>query len=74
MTFCTDSDRTRGNSFKPKEGIFGLNGRRKFFTQRVMRHWHGLSRKAVDIPSLEALKARLAGVLGALIWWVAASP
>ena len=36
---------------------------RKFFTQRVVRHWHRLRIEAVDAPSLEVLKARLSGVL-----------
>ena len=31
-------------------------------------------REAVDAPSLEALKDRLDGALGSLIWWVASLP
>ena len=39
--------------------------RGKFFTHKVnVRHWHRLSREAVDDPSLEVLKARLDGDLG----------
>ncbi|KFZ55828.1 hypothetical protein N321_13973, partial [Antrostomus carolinensis] len=41
--------------------------RRKFFTQRVVRHWPRLPREAVNAPSLEAFKARLDGALGNLI-------
>ncbi|KFZ46081.1 hypothetical protein N321_00818, partial [Antrostomus carolinensis] len=41
--------------------------RRKFFTQRVVRHWPRLPREAVDAPSLEGFKARLDGALGSLI-------
>ncbi|KFZ63828.1 hypothetical protein N321_07565, partial [Antrostomus carolinensis] len=55
------------NGFKPKEGRFELDIRRKFFTQRVVRHWHGLPREAVDAPSLKAFKAVLDGALGSLI-------
>jgi len=39
---------------------------KKFFIQRVVRHWHRLPREAVDAPSLEMFKARLDGALGSL--------
>ena len=38
----------------------------------MVRHWHGLPRGAVDLPSLEMFKARLDGALGSPSWWVAA--
>ena len=41
--------------------------RRKFFTVRVMRHWHRLPREAVDAPSLVVFKARLDGALSNLV-------
>ena len=43
----------------------------EFCTQREVKHWHKLTREAVDAPSLEAFKDRLDGVLGSLIQWVA---
>jgi len=61
------SDKTRGNSFKLREGRFRLDIRKKFFTMRVVRHWHRLPRKAVDAPSLAVFKARLDGALSNLV-------
>ncbi|KFZ46643.1 hypothetical protein N321_05443, partial [Antrostomus carolinensis] len=55
------------NDFKVREGRFRLDIRKKFFTQRLVRHWNRLPREAVDTPSLEAFKARLDGALGSLI-------
>ncbi|KFZ64811.1 hypothetical protein N321_09531, partial [Antrostomus carolinensis] len=50
-----------------REGRFELDIRRKFFTQRVVRHWNRLPREAMDAPSLETFKTRLDGALGSLI-------
>lgn len=60
-------DRTRDNGFKVKEGKVQLDVRKKFFAQRVVRHWNRLPREAADAPFLEVFKARLNGVLSTLI-------
>ena len=50
-----------------RRGRFGLDMRRKFFTQKGVTHWNNLPREAVDAPSPEALKARLDVALGSLV-------
>jgi len=60
----TSYSRTRGNSFKLKEGRFRLDVRKKFF---VVKHWHRLPREVVNAPSLETFKIRLDGTLSNLI-------
>ncbi|KFQ99232.1 hypothetical protein Y956_03761, partial [Nipponia nippon] len=55
------------NGFKLKKGRFRLDIMEKFFTMRVVKHWHRLPREVVDAPSLETFKARLDGALSNLI-------
>jgi len=60
----SDSDRARGNGFKLKEGKFTLGVRKKFFTQRDVRHWNRLPKDVVGALTLKMLKDRLHGILG----------
>ena len=62
-----DSDRTRENGFKPRQGRFRLDIRNNYFTQSVVTHWNRLPKEVVDAPSLEAFKARLGVALGSLV-------
>ncbi|KFO84712.1 hypothetical protein N320_12896, partial [Buceros rhinoceros silvestris] len=55
------------SGFKLKESRLRLDIRKKFFTVRVVGHWHRLPREAVDAPSLEMFKARLDGALSHLV-------
>ena len=52
---------------KLKECRLRLDIRKKFFTVRVVRHWHRLPREAVAAPSLAVFKARLDGALNNLV-------
>jgi len=47
----SDNERTRGNGYKLKEGRLGLEVRKKYFTQRVLRQWNSLSTEAVGASS-----------------------
>ncbi|KFQ76359.1 hypothetical protein N335_11258, partial [Phaethon lepturus] len=54
------------NSFKEKESRFRLDRRKKFFTMRVVKHWHRFPKEVVDAPSLETFQVRLDGALSNL--------
>jgi len=57
----------KSNGFKLREGRFRQDIRKKFFTMRVVKHWNGLPREAVEAPSLDTFKARLDRALSNLI-------
>jgi len=62
------SDRTRGNAFKLKEGMFRSDRRRTSIAMWVVRHWNGLPKEVLDAPSMEvSFKARLDGALSSLV-------
>jgi len=60
-------NRTRSNGFKLREGRFGLDIRKKFFTVRVVKHWNEFPREVVEGPPLETFKSRLDGALSNLV-------
>ena len=44
-----------------------MDTRKKFFTIRVVKHWHRLSRDVVEVWSLEMFKVRLNQAVSNLI-------
>ena len=64
---CIYVERIRSEGFNLKKSRFIVNIRKKFFTVRIVRHWHRLPREAVAAQSLKVFKARLDGTLGNLI-------
>jgi len=56
-----------GEWFKAAPRGFGLDIRKHFFTERVVRPWNRLTREGVDGPSLSVFKKHLDNALSSML-------
>ncbi|KFP34248.1 hypothetical protein N325_11219, partial [Colius striatus] len=52
------------NGFKFCQVRFGLDMWKKFFTERVIKHWNRLPSEAVESPALEVFEIHIDVALG----------
>jgi len=57
----------RGNGSKLHQGRFRLDVRKRFLTERVLKHWNRLPREMVNVPSLSLLKRPLHSALNNML-------
>ena len=59
---------TRGHTLKLQVNRARLDVRKRFFSQRVVPIWNGLSQRTVEASTLETFKSRLHGDLGQMLY------